>query len=74
MEATMAAVIVYNYTVYDQGKHIRVPSKRTAEMIAKIGGRIIPDTAQAVDERELREDGRYLPKHEIAEMPAIAAE
>jgi hypothetical protein len=59
----MAAVIVYSYAIFDQGKLIRLPSKRTADKIAQIGGKVIWQTAQAVDERDLREDGRYLPKH-----------
>jgi len=59
----MAAVIVYSYTIFDQGKLIRLPSKRTADKIAQIGGQVIRETAQAVDVRDLREDGRYLPKN-----------
>jgi hypothetical protein len=73
MEATMAAVIVHSYTVDDQGKKIELPSKRTAQSIARIGGQIIPETAQAVDESELRDDGRFLPK-QSEEVKGRAAE
>jgi hypothetical protein len=59
----MGTVIVYDYTVFDQGKLIRLPSKRTADKIAQIGGQVIWETAQVVDEHDLREDGRYLPKY-----------
>jgi hypothetical protein len=59
----MGTVIVYSYTIFDQGKLIRLPSKRTADKIAQIGGQVIWETAQAVDKRDLREDGRYLPKY-----------
>jgi hypothetical protein len=70
----MSTVIVYNYTVFDQGKLIRLPSKRTADKIAQIGGQVIWETAQSVDEGELREDGRYLPKYEEPDGGAEAAE
>jgi hypothetical protein len=70
----MSTVIVYNYTVFDQGKLIRLPSKRTADKIAQIGGQVIWETAQSVDESELREDGRYLPKYEEPDRGAEAAE
>jgi len=59
----MAAVIVYSYTVFDQGKLIGPPSKRTARNIAHIGGQVIWETAQVVAVRDLREDGRYLSKY-----------
>jgi len=52
----MATVIVYSYTVFDQGKLIRLPSKRAADQIAQIGGQVIWETAQAVDESALRDD------------------
>jgi hypothetical protein len=75
MEATMATVIVYSYTVFDQGKLIRLPSKRAADQIAQIGGQVIWETAQAVDESALRDDGRYLPKYsEEPDEGAQAAE
>ena len=59
----MGTVIVYSYTIFDQGKLIRLPSKRTADKIAQIGGQVMWETAQVVDVRDLREDGRYLPKY-----------
>jgi hypothetical protein len=74
LEAMMATVVVYNYTVFDQGKLIRLPSKRTADKIAQIGGQVIWETAQSVDESELRDDGRYLPKQAKDDEGEQAAE
>ena len=44
------------------GKLIKLPRKKSAYKIAQIGGQVIWETAQSVDECELPKDGRYLPK------------
>jgi hypothetical protein len=67
MEITMRAVTVYGFLINDQGKQIQIPSKRTIKDIEQLGGVVVAGSAETVDESELREDGRYLPKHEKVE-------
>jgi hypothetical protein len=70
----MTTVIVYSYTVNDQGKMIQLPSKRTTASISEIGAFVLLHTAQEVDSSELRSDGRYLPKWQENTPPTIVAD
>jgi hypothetical protein len=74
MEITMRAVTVYGFLIIDQGKQIQIPSKRTIKDIEQLGGVVVAGSAQTVDESELREDGRYLPKHSKEEAADKAAQ
>jgi hypothetical protein len=57
----MAKVTVHGFTVNDQGKDIKLPSKRTVIGIQEVGGTLLFGTAQSVETSELRDDGRYMP-------------
>jgi hypothetical protein len=70
----MRAVTVYGFLINDQGKQIQVPSKRTIKDIEQLGGIVVAGSAVRVDESELREDGRYLPKSAEPDAGAVAAE
>jgi hypothetical protein len=58
----MKKVTVYGFTIEDQGKRIAVPSKRTADGIAEVGGIVIAGSAEEVNADDLRPDGRHLRK------------
>jgi hypothetical protein len=63
-------VAVYSFQVYDamKGEYAKqAASKRTADDIQRIGGKIIPGTQQIVDSRALDEQGRYMPPADGAE-------
>ena len=55
--------VVHKFEVWDdlRGVTIVQPSKRTAESIEQIGGRIIPGTAETIDATLLDGCGRYFP-------------
>jgi hypothetical protein len=55
--------VVYKFEVWDhvRGLTIVQPSKRTAESIEQIGGRIIPGTAETIEASRLDRHGRYYP-------------
>jgi hypothetical protein len=73
-ERNMHSVTVYGFLINDQGKQIQVPSKRTIKDIEQLGGIVVAGSAVRVDESELREDGRYLPKCTEPGAGAEAAE
>jgi hypothetical protein len=73
-ERKMRSVTVYSFVINDQGKQIQVPSKRTIKDIEQLGGIVVAGSAVRVDESELREDGRYLPKRADQDAGAQAAE
>jgi hypothetical protein len=63
-------VAVYSFQVFDaaKGDYAKQPaSKRTADDIQRIGGKIIPGTQQIVDNRALDQHGRYMPAPDAAE-------
>jgi hypothetical protein len=55
--------IVYGFTLWSHlaGKRVTLAYKCTAARIDKLGGEIVPRTAEVVDGSELDEDGVYLP-------------
>jgi hypothetical protein len=57
----MSMVTVYSFLLYDpqQDVFVRARGKCIREKIELIGGHIIEDTAQNVDETLLNENGRY---------------
>ena len=54
---------VHNFTLWDHlaGKRIMLAYKCTQERIEKLGGEIVPYTAEEVDESDLDDDGIYIP-------------
>lgn len=60
----LSSVAVFSFEIYDivKGEYVRnTTSKRTAEDIARYGGKTIPGTQQFVDRRALDEQGRFIP-------------
>jgi len=55
---------VYNFSIYSIGIAAMVgqPQKCTEESIQRMGGVIIPDTAEVVDVSLIDGDGRYTPE------------
>ena len=60
----MAKIKVHHFRVWDQtrGEHIVPKRKSPVARIERIGGEIIPNTAQEVDEADLDQEGRYDPR------------
>ncbi len=55
-------VTVHSFTLpnKENGTRIMSTSKRTAEEIAAMGGEIVPETAETIDEAQLTAQGDYL--------------
>jgi len=60
----MGKVTVYQFWRYDGATDQSTPSptKRTAAEIERLGFKLIPETAEEVEESDLDEHGRYDPK------------
>jgi hypothetical protein len=58
-------VTVYGFQILDPANNCYVdhPSKRTAEAIKAIGGKILRGTAEDVNEAYLDENGFYYPRY-----------
>ena len=56
-------VIVHSFSVWDAGSgdYVVQPLKSPADRIARIGGEIVPDTAEVVKRTTLDAHGRYKP-------------
>jgi hypothetical protein len=54
---------VHNFSIWDNlaGRRIRSVYKCSFERIKKIGGEVIPNTAEEVDESHVDKDGVYVP-------------
>jgi hypothetical protein len=57
-------VIVHSFSVWDAGAgdYVVQPLKSPADRIARIGGEIVPDTAEVVKRTALDAHGRYKPE------------
>src|SRR5262249_32434366 len=70
VQRTSGLVEVHSFKVWDHraGALIQPPAKSTAERIARIGGNIIPGTAEWVSPSALDADGRMLPAQDQKEQ------
>ena len=57
-------ITVHHFTVWDPvgERMITLPLKSPTERIRRIGGTIVPDTAETVNESDLDLHGRYNPR------------
>jgi hypothetical protein len=69
-------VTVHYFRVYDvvHDRMVTQALKSPAERIKRIGGEIIPGTAEEVEDEDLDEHGRYAPRPASAEIHTEAAE
>jgi hypothetical protein len=54
--------MVHDFTLWDHfsGKFITLAYKCTTERIEKLGGEMVPNTAEVVEESQLEEDGVFI--------------
>ena len=56
----MATVHSFTLLHEENGTRVMSTTKRTAEQIADMGGEVVPNTAEEIDEAALIENGAYL--------------